>query len=60
MSAILRVANPAGFAESGTVRPNPARRLLQRILAALDGLAPPKPPGDTPDLPPTWFKHPPF
>lgn len=60
MTAILRVADPAVFVEGGTVRPNPARRFLRRMLVMLDRLAPPKRPGEAADLPPEWFKHPPF
>lgn len=59
MSMMLRVADPAGFAGSETVRPNPARRLLRWASAMLDRLAPPKRPGETEDLPPGWFKFPP-
>jgi hypothetical protein len=52
-----------GFARSSnrhrTAWANDSRRLLQRLLAALDRLVPPPDPARQPDPPPEWFKYPP-
>jgi hypothetical protein len=39
---------------------NGVRRVLRRLLAALDRLVPPRAAREAAELPPEWFKYPPF